>query len=179
VLHVIISQPYVVAESVKVQTRLKTLRRLIKRSVLATIQMKYVTLHDEQLMTLRLSSGNYLHFQPDTGAQCNIIPVQLYRKAANDPDLKEVKPSNSTLGIWRFPTSGHWKSPPLMVSRLSISTVFSCSVMVPDGGCRSQGCQGFPGVRLRYSQSLHPSWHEPQTSSIVDEFNVVENVVLA
>ena len=49
-----------------------------------------LTLDDEQLVTLQLSSGNYLHFQPDTGAQCNIIPVQLYRKTANDPDLKEV-----------------------------------------------------------------------------------------
>ena len=32
-----------------------------------------VTLDDEQLVTLQLSSRNYLHFQPDTGAQCNII----------------------------------------------------------------------------------------------------------
>ena len=59
-----------------------------------------VTLDDEQLVTLRLSSGNYLRFQPDTGAQCNIIPVQLYKKAANDPDLKEVKPSNSTISAY-------------------------------------------------------------------------------
>ena len=59
-----------------------------------------VTLDDEQLVTLRLSSGNYLRFQPDTGAQCNIIPVQLYRKAASDPDLKEVKPSNSTISAY-------------------------------------------------------------------------------
>ena len=59
-----------------------------------------VTLDDEQLVTLQLSSGNYLRFQPDTGAQCNIIPVQLYKKAANDPDLKEVKPSNSTISAY-------------------------------------------------------------------------------
>jgi len=35
-----------------------------------------VTLDDETLVTLRLSSGKYLRFQPDTGAQCNIIPVK-------------------------------------------------------------------------------------------------------
>ena len=46
-----------------------------------------VTLNDKQLVTPWLSSGNYLRFQSDTGAQCNIIPVWLYRKAANDPDL--------------------------------------------------------------------------------------------
>ena len=62
--------------------------------------MLAVMLNDEQLVTLRLSSGNYLCFQPDTGAQCNIIPVQLYGKAANGSELKEVKPSNST--IWAY-----------------------------------------------------------------------------
>ena len=40
-----------------------------------------------------LSPGNYLHFQPNTAAQCNVIPVWLYRKATNDPNLKQVKPT--------------------------------------------------------------------------------------
>jgi len=62
-----------------------------------------VTLDDEQLMTLQLSSGNYLRFQADTAAQCNIIPVQLYRKAANGPDLKEVKPSKLTISAYGGP----------------------------------------------------------------------------
>lgn len=47
-----------------------------------------VTFDDIQLVTLGLESGNYLCFQPDTGAQCNVIPVHLYKKAVNDPDLK-------------------------------------------------------------------------------------------
>lgn len=47
-------------------------------------------LDDLQSMTLKFESGNYLHFQPDTGAQCNVIPVHLYKKATKDHDLKCV-----------------------------------------------------------------------------------------
>ena len=49
-----------------------------------------VTLDDEQLMTLQLSSGNYLRFQPDTGEQCNIIPVQVYRPGDLVTSLRET-----------------------------------------------------------------------------------------
>ena len=34
-----------------------------------------------QIVTLRLESGNYLRFQIDSGAQCNVIPMSLYEKA--------------------------------------------------------------------------------------------------
>ena len=54
-----------------------------------------VTLDDSQLVTLQLDSGNCLSFQPDTGAQCNVIPVHLYKRAANDPELSRVKPIKS------------------------------------------------------------------------------------
>lgn len=56
-----------------------------------------VTLDDSQLVTLRLESGNCLRFQADTGAQCNVIPVNLHKKAARDPDLRHVKPANSAI----------------------------------------------------------------------------------
>ena len=42
-----------------------------------------VTLDDLQLVSLKLvNSGSFLHFQPDTGAQSNIIPVLCTRKHA-------------------------------------------------------------------------------------------------
>ena len=56
-----------------------------------------VTLDDSQLVTLQLDSGNCLRFQPDTGAQCNVIPVHLYKRAANDPELRRVKPIKSAI----------------------------------------------------------------------------------
>lgn len=51
-----------------------------------------VTLDDSQLVTLKLvNSGSFLRFQPDTGAQCNVIPVHLYKQACNDEDLSNVR----------------------------------------------------------------------------------------
>ena len=50
-----------------------------------------VQLDDSQLVTLKLKSGNFLRFQPDTGAQCNVIPVHLYKKATKDVGLEHVK----------------------------------------------------------------------------------------
>ena len=48
-----------------------------------------VTLDDTlRLVTLRLTSRNFLRFQADTGAQCNVIFLHLYNKAANDLRLK-------------------------------------------------------------------------------------------
>ena len=45
---------------------------------------------DVQLVTMELESGNFLRFQVDTGAQCNVIPVNLYKQASNDHSLKKV-----------------------------------------------------------------------------------------
>ena len=47
-----------------------------------------VTLDDTQLVTLRLTSRNFLRFQAGTGAQCNVIFLHLYNKAANDLRFK-------------------------------------------------------------------------------------------
>jgi len=49
------------------------------------------TLDDSQLITLKLESGNDLRFQPDTGGQCNVWPLHLYKKASKDHELKQVK----------------------------------------------------------------------------------------
>ena len=49
-------------------------------------EISAVTLDDSQLVTLMLESGNYLLFQPDTGAQCNVVPLHLYKKATKDVD---------------------------------------------------------------------------------------------
>ena len=64
-----------------------------------------VQLDDSQLVTLKLKSGNYLRFQPDTGAQCNVIPLHLYKKATKDVSLKHVKTSDSDSSLWWFENS--------------------------------------------------------------------------
>ena len=60
-------------------------------------EISAVTLDDSQLVTLKLESGNYLRFQPDTGAQCNVIPVHLYKKATKDVDLCNVTSVNTAI----------------------------------------------------------------------------------
>ena len=57
-----------------------------------------VSLDDSQLVTLKLDSGNYLRFQPDTGAQCNVIPVNLYRKRRKTTSWRTS--NRSTRQLW-------------------------------------------------------------------------------
>ena len=49
-------------------------------------EISAVTLDDSQLVTLNLESGNYLRFQLNTGAQCNVVPLHLYKKTTKDVD---------------------------------------------------------------------------------------------
>jgi len=62
-----------------------------------------VTLDDSQLVPLKLvNSGSFFRFQPDTGAQCNVIPVHLYKQACNDEDLSNVRTVKSTFSAFPF-----------------------------------------------------------------------------
>jgi len=47
---------------------------------------------DSQCVTLQLDSGNNLRFQVDTGAQCNVVLIDLYKKATKDHSLTQLKP---------------------------------------------------------------------------------------
>ena len=69
---------------------------------------------DSQLVTLKLDSGHSLRFQPDTGAQCNVIPVHLYKKASADFKLEKVQRVKSALvayGGFRLPVLGKVRLP--------------------------------------------------------------------
>ena len=68
-------------------------RKDISRTcVVGTRLSPRLALDDSQLVTLKLESGYYLWFQPDTGAQCNVVPLYLYKKTTNDFDLRSVTP---------------------------------------------------------------------------------------
>ena len=60
-------------------------------------QISAVHLDDSQLVTLQLESGNCLRFQVDTGAQCNVIPLELYKKASRDFKLMQVTPATTQI----------------------------------------------------------------------------------
>ena len=57
-------------------------------------------LDDSQLITLKHESGNYLRFQPDTGAQCNTIPFDLYKRATGDFKLEHVEPAKTKISAY-------------------------------------------------------------------------------
>ena len=72
-------------------------------------EISAVTLDDSQLVTVKLESGNCLRFQQDTGAQCNVIPLELYKKATNDTELKGVKQAKTAIAAYggsRLPVVG-------------------------------------------------------------------------
>jgi len=41
-------------------------------------EVAVVKLDDSQLVTLRLGSRRFIPLQPDTGAQCNVLPLHIY-----------------------------------------------------------------------------------------------------
>ena len=61
------------------------------------VQVATVSLDDAQLVTLKLESGKCIRFQPDTGAQCNVLPVDMYRKATGDHNLTNVLPAETRI----------------------------------------------------------------------------------
>ena len=52
----------------------------------------------DRFVTLKLrNSGNYVKFQLDTGAECNVRPLYLYMQTAGDVRLSNVTPCNDTI----------------------------------------------------------------------------------
>ena len=43
---------------------------------------------------------NGLRFQPDTGAQCNMIPLELYKRVTTDTELKKVTLSKTKISAY-------------------------------------------------------------------------------
>ena len=60
-----------------------------------TLQLPVHCLDDSQFVTLRVQSGSYIRFQVDMGAQCNVLPVDTYKKATGDKTLSDVTPTNT------------------------------------------------------------------------------------
>ena len=78
-------------------SRVHYLEDEISDDVFGVEEISAVSLDDSQLVTLKLESGNFLRFQPDTGAQCNVIPLHLYKKATRDFNLLNVTPVSTAI----------------------------------------------------------------------------------
>ena len=79
---------------------IKCRSKQVKRSVKAIddskeiyqTQVSEISIDNSQLVMLKLESGNYLRFQVDTGAQCNVVPLELHKKATKDHKLAHMVP---------------------------------------------------------------------------------------
>ena len=58
-----------------------------------------------QQVTLRVESGNFIRFQPNTGVQCNVLPMDIYKEATLDFNLRHMEDLNSTLVAFGGPRS--------------------------------------------------------------------------
>ena len=54
-------------------------------------------LDDSHCVTLKLDSGNYIRFQIDSGAQCNVLPLKMYKRATKDVQMNDVTKCQSTI----------------------------------------------------------------------------------
>ena len=73
-----------------------------------------------------------MRFQPDTGAQCNVIPVELYKKATKDHNLERVEPIRTPLvayGGTRLNVVGHVE---LLVERNNTKYKIACKLVDED-----------------------------------------------
>ena len=61
------------------------------------MEVAMATLDDSQFVTLRLKSGNHIRFHVDTGAQCNVVPLEVYKEATKEVTLACVTTSHSRI----------------------------------------------------------------------------------
>ena len=85
--------------AVKCRSRqtLKEVKTLDEQEEILQTRVPGTGIDDSQLVTLKLESGNCLRFQVDTGAQCNVVPLDLYKKATKDHNLRNVKSTSQKI----------------------------------------------------------------------------------
>ena len=54
-------------------------------------------LTDSQCVTLNMDSVNYIRFQIDSGVQCNVLPLKLYKRATKDVQMNDVTKWQSSI----------------------------------------------------------------------------------
>jgi len=123
-----------------------------------------VDLDDSQLVTLKLESGNYLRFQPDTGAQCDVILVSLYKKATKDYRLERVTPANAQLSAYGGSKLQVVGSVQITVWRDDFKCQLDCKLVDNNAICpllRRKACVGMRIIKYTDNDQLN----KPRTGS--------------
>lgn len=101
-----------------------------------------------ETVTMQLPNGNYLKFQLDTGAQCNVVPLHLYQGATGDTKLQKVVPSNAHIvsyGGTRMPVVGCVR---LKVRRRDLTCYLDCKIINAPGMRPILGMRACTGMKL-------------------------------
>ena len=92
-------------------------------------QISTRTLDDSNFVTLKLQSGNYLRFQADTGAQCNVVPLHIYKEATKDVNLVNVMPLRTPIKAYGGTTLPVVGSVLLKVQRGNVQYKLDCKLV--------------------------------------------------
>ena len=116
-----------------------------------------------KVATSQLPTGNFIRFENDAGARCNVLPVHIYKKATGDFDLKQVNPAKSSIVSYdggNIPVLGTVK---IQVWRGSFTCLLLCR-LVESKRCRpilgKVACVGMGVVEIKDSDAIH----QPDTS---------------
>ena len=118
---------------------------------------------DSSLVTLKVPSGNFIRFEIDTGARCNVLPVRIYKKATDDCDLKRVTPAKSSIISYDGGNIPVLRTVKIQVWRGSFTCLLLCR-LVESRRCRpilgKSACEGMGVVEIKDSDVI---WR-PRTS---------------
>lgn len=92
-------------------------------------EISAVTLDNSQLANLKLESGNYLHFQPNTWAQCNVVPLHLYKEVMRNFNLLNMAHVSTAIisyGVTSIPIPGRVR---LRVWREDFRRLLDCNLV--------------------------------------------------
>ena len=92
-------------------------------------QIAALDLDDSQCITVKLESENHICFQADTGAQCNVLPLAIYKKGTRDVTLSNVVPTNTQVRAYGGATLPVVGSTLLRVSRGKIRCRLNCKLV--------------------------------------------------
>ena len=131
---------------------------------------------DSNLVTLKFSSGNFIRFEIDTGARCNVLPVHIYKKATGDFDLKQVNTAKSSIVSYdggNISVSGTVK---IQVWRGSFTCLLLCRLVESKRCCPFFGksaCEGMGVVEIKDSDAIRrPDTSGGQVFSVQDAMSI-------
>ena len=133
-------------------------------------------LDDSQCVTLKLDSGNYIRFQIDSGAQCNVLPLKMYKRATKDVQMNDVAKCQSTIlafGGSRLTVVGEVR---VRVWRADYKCILICKLVDSDNIRPILGRKACVGMKL-IEYTDNDALHKPATRGA--QVYAVEGVLIS